>query len=125
MKVADTHGIVYTPQPIVDFMCASVAEVLQTEFGLTLGSPRVNILNLCIPARRDNFTVNLLRRIPKMDVPRMYREQLFANEVMLLSYYIATLNIESAFYEHRGARRSAVRLRCQPAAKSLQLPQGQ
>src|SRR5262249_47788550 len=38
VKVADTHGIVYTPQPIVDFMCASVAEVLQNEFGLTLGS---------------------------------------------------------------------------------------
>ena len=33
VKLADTHGIVYTPQPIVDFMCASVAEVLQTEFG--------------------------------------------------------------------------------------------
>jgi predicted helicase len=38
VKVADTHGIVYTPQPIVDFMCASVAEVLQTEFGLALGN---------------------------------------------------------------------------------------
>ncbi len=37
VKVADTHGIVYTPQAIVDFMCASVAEVLQTEFGKTSG----------------------------------------------------------------------------------------
>ena len=35
--MADTHGIVYTPQPIVDFMCASVEEVLKKEFGLTLG----------------------------------------------------------------------------------------
>lgn len=42
VKVADTHGIVYTPQPIVDFMCASVEEVLKTEFGLTLGSPGCN-----------------------------------------------------------------------------------
>jgi len=38
---------VYTPQEIVDFMCASVAEVLQTEFGLALGSPGVNILDPC------------------------------------------------------------------------------
>ena len=36
VKVADTHGIVYTPQAIVDFMCASVAEVLEPEFGLIL-----------------------------------------------------------------------------------------
>jgi hypothetical protein len=42
VKVADTHGIVYTPQEIVDFMCASVEEALQTEFGLTLGSKGVN-----------------------------------------------------------------------------------
>jgi type I restriction-modification system DNA methylase subunit len=47
VKVADTHGIVYTPQPIVDFMCASVAEVLQTEFGKKLGDPDVNILDPC------------------------------------------------------------------------------
>ena len=39
VKVADTHGIVYTPQEIVDFMCASVEEVLQSEFGKTLGRP--------------------------------------------------------------------------------------
>jgi predicted helicase len=45
VKVADTHGIVYTPQPIVDFMCASVEEVLKKEFGLTLGSPEVTILD--------------------------------------------------------------------------------
>jgi predicted helicase len=46
VKVADTHGIVYTPQEIVDFMCASVEEVLKTEFGKTLGSKDVNILDL-------------------------------------------------------------------------------
>jgi predicted helicase len=100
VKVADTHGIVYTPQAIVDFMCASVAEVLQTEFGLTLGSPGVNILDPCTGT--GNFIVNLLRRIPKKDLPRMYREQLFANEVMLLPYYIAALNIEHAYFELTG-----------------------
>jgi hypothetical protein len=41
VKTADTHGIVYTPQPIVDFMCASVEEVLKNEFNLELGAPGV------------------------------------------------------------------------------------
>src|SRR4026207_567893 len=81
-------------------MCASVAEVLQTEFGLTLGSPGVNILDPCTGT--GNFIVNILRRIPRKGLPRMYREQLFANEVMLLPYYIAALNIEHAYYELTG-----------------------
>jgi predicted helicase len=100
VKVADTHGIVYTPQAIVDFMCTSVAEVLQTEFGLSLGSPGVNILDPCTGT--GNFIVNLLRRIPKKDLLRMYREQFFANEVMLLPYYMAALNIEHAYFELTG-----------------------
>src|SRR5207237_10446960 len=45
VKLADTHGIVYTPQAIVDFMCASVEEVLKTEFDPSLGSPGVTILD--------------------------------------------------------------------------------
>ena len=63
VKVADTHGIVYTPQEIVDFMCASVEEVLKTEFGLGLGDPGVNILDPCTGT--GNFIVNLMRRIPR------------------------------------------------------------
>jgi predicted helicase len=101
VKAADTHGIVYTPQEIVDFMCASVAEVLATEFGKTLGDPDVHILDPCTGT--GNFIVNLLRRIPKKDLPRMYRRQLFANEVMLLPYYVAALNIEHAYYEQTGS----------------------
>jgi predicted helicase len=97
VKLADTHGIVYTPQPIVDFMCASVAEVLEKEFGKTLGDKDVFILDPCTGT--GNFIVNLVKRIPKRDLPRVYREQLFANEVMLLPYYIAALNIEHAYYE--------------------------
>ena len=57
VKVADTHGIVYTPQAIVDFMCASVAEVLEKEFGKTLGDKDVNILDPCTGT--GNFIVNL------------------------------------------------------------------
>lgn len=69
VQVADTHGIVYTPQPIVDFMCASVAEVLQTEFGKGLGGKDVTILDPCTGT--GNFIVNLLRRVPKRDLPRL------------------------------------------------------
>jgi predicted helicase len=100
VKVADTHGIVYTPQEIVDFMCASVAEVLATEFGKKLGDRGVHILDPCTGT--GNFIVNLLGRIPKRHLPRMYREQLFANEVMLMPYYIAALNIEHAYCEKTG-----------------------
>jgi len=100
VKVADTMGIVYTPQEIVDFMCASVEEVLKSEFGKDLGSPGVNILDPCTGT--GNFIVNLIRRIPKRHLKRVYREQLFANEVMLMPYYIAALNIEHAYYERTG-----------------------
>ena len=100
VKTADTHGIVYTPQEIVDFMCASVVEVLQSEFGRKLSDKDVHILDPCTGT--GNFLVNLLHRIPKPELPRMYREQLFANEVMLLPYYIAALNIEHAFFELTG-----------------------
>jgi len=101
VKLADTMGIVYTPQEIVNFMCASVAEVLEKEFGKGLSSPDVYIIDPCTGT--GNFVVNLLRRMPGRDLPRMYREQLFANEVMLLPYYIASLNIEHAYYELTGS----------------------
>ena len=100
VKVADTLGIVYTPQEIVDFMCASVERVLKDEFGKQLSDPGVNILDPCTGT--GNFVVNLLRRIPGRDLRRVYTEQLFANEVMLLPYYIAALNIEHAYYERTG-----------------------
>ena len=100
VKVADTHGIVYTPQAIVDFMCAAVEEVLESEFGRKLSGAEVCIIDPCTGT--GNFIVNLLRRIPKRDLPRMYAGQLFANEVMLLPYYIAALNIEHAYYERTG-----------------------
>jgi predicted helicase len=100
VKVADTHGIVYTPQPIVDFMWASVAEALETEFGLSLSSPGVSILDPCTGT--GNFIVNLMRRVPRRDLPRVYGQQLFANEVMLMPYYISALNIEHAYLELTG-----------------------
>jgi predicted helicase len=50
-QTADTHGIVYTPQEVLDFMCASVAEILQRDFGLTLGSPGVLMTKLPVPVQ--------------------------------------------------------------------------
>ena len=81
-------------------MCASVAEVLEKEFGKSLAHRDVYIIDPCTGT--GNFMVNLLRRIPQRDLPRVYKEQLFANEVMLLPYYIAALNIEHAYYEITG-----------------------
>jgi Type ISP restriction-modification enzyme, coupler domain/N-6 DNA Methylase len=100
VKIADTHGIVYTPQPIVDFMCASVVEALQAEFGRSLGDPDVVILDPCTGT--GSFIVNLLRRAARRDLDDLYRNRLFANEVMLLPYYIAALNIEHTYYELTG-----------------------
>ena len=103
VRVADTHGIVYTPQPIVDFMCAAVEEALQSEFGKRLGDEGVILID---PATgTGNFVVNLLRRAFERN-PRhfedFYRHRLFANEVMLMPYYIASLNIEHQYWELSG-----------------------
>jgi hypothetical protein len=100
IKVADTHGIVYTPQPIVDFMCAAVEEVLQNEFGKKLGDEGVYVLD---PATgTGNFIVNLLRRCSPRTLDSFYKHHLFANEVMLMPYYIASLNIEHEYYALTG-----------------------
>ncbi len=94
---ADTHGIVYTPQEIVDFMCESVEHVLTSEFGKSLSDKGVVILDPCTGT--GNFLVNILRRISPLNLRHKYQHELFANEVMLLPYYIASLNIEHAYYE--------------------------
>lgn len=100
VKVADTHGIVYTPQPIVDFMVRSVDHLLQTEFGQSLASPGVHLLDPFTGT--GNFLVNVMRAIPRTDLPAKYAGELHANEVMLLPYYVASMNIEHAFYEATG-----------------------
>jgi len=97
---ADTHGIVYTPQPIVDFMCESVEHVLKTEFGTSLSNKGVVILDPCTGT--GNFLVNILHRLSSKTLPHKYAHELFANEVMLLPYYIASLNLEHAYYERMG-----------------------
>ncbi len=71
VKQADTYGIVYTPQEIVDFMVASVDDVLKQEFGKDLSSPGVQILDPCTGT--GNFIVNILRRVSLGALEQKYR----------------------------------------------------
>ncbi len=100
VKVADTHGIVYTPQPIVNFMVRSVEEILQKEFGKSLSSPGVHILDPFVGT--GNFIVRTMQEIKKTSLEQKYKHELHCNEVMLLPYYIASMNIEHEFYELTG-----------------------
>src|SRR6266404_3483745 len=100
VKRADTYGIVYTPQEIVDFMCASVEEVLQREFGTSIAEPGVQIIDPCVGT--GSFIVNLLHRIPNSRLKYKYEHDFFCNEIMLLAYYIASLNIEHEYYSRMG-----------------------
>jgi len=103
VKVADTHGIVYTPQPIVDFMVRSVEAALQKDFGKSLASEDVHILDPFVGT--GNFILRVMREIHEKN-PRALRQkylnELHCNEVMLLPYYIACLNIEHLYLELTG-----------------------
>jgi predicted helicase len=101
VKVADTHGIVYTPQPIVNFMVRSVEDILQKEFGKSLSSPDVHILDPFVGT--GNFIVHIMQAIKKTALAQKYHNELHCNEVMLLPYYIASMNIEHEFYELTGS----------------------
>lgn len=100
VKVADTHGIVYTPQPIVDFMVRSVEALLQREFGASLSDAGVHVLDPFVGT--GNFIVRVMRAIRKTALEHKYAHELHCNDVMLLPYYIASMNIEHEFYEHTG-----------------------
>ena len=100
VEVADTHGIVYTPQPIVDFMARSVEQILQTEFGRSLSDAGVHIIDPFVGT--GNFIVRMMREIRRTALEAKYSSELHCNEVMLLPYYIASMNIEHEFYEATG-----------------------
>jgi len=103
VKVADTHGIVYTPQPIVNFMVKSVEEILQREFGKSLVDKGVHILDPFVGT--GNFIMRVMREIAaiqKSALPHKYEHELHCNEVMLLPYYIASMNIEHEYFEQTG-----------------------
>ncbi len=103
VKVADTHGIVYTPQPIVDFMVRSVEEILKNEFNRSLSDTGVNIIDPFVGT--GNFIVRIMREIRKTALALKYAKELHCIEVMLLPYYIASMNIEHEFYDATGMYR--------------------
>ncbi len=100
VKVADTMGIVYTPPSIVRFMIASIRELLQKEFGKGLGDAGVHFLDPFTGT--GNFLVHLMRELPRAALARKYQGELWANEIMLLPYYIAALNVEHEYFEKTG-----------------------
>jgi predicted helicase len=102
-KEADTMGIVYTPQPLVNFMIASVEQVLKKEFGKSLADRDVHIIDPFTGT--GNFIVNIMRHMAeshKSALPHKYAAELHCNEIMLLPYYVASMNIEHAYYEATG-----------------------
>ena len=101
-KDAERLGIVYTPVEVVDFILQSANEVLQDEFGRSLSDEGVHILDPFTGA--GIFLARLLQSdlIRPDDLARKYRAELHANEIVLLAYYIAAVNIEEAFRGRRG-----------------------
>jgi predicted helicase len=97
-KTRDRLGIVYTPVEIVDFIIRSVDEVLQSEFGQTLGSRGVHILDPFTGT--GTFITRLLQSglIKPEELAHKYRQEIHANEIVLLAYYIAAINIEAAYH---------------------------
>ena len=97
VEVADTHGIVYTPQPIVDFMVNSVEHILETEFERSLSDTGVHIIDPFVGT--GNFIVRLMQDIRATTLAEKYHNELHCNEILLLPYYIASLNIEHEFFQ--------------------------
>lgn len=97
-KMTDRLGIVYTPVEVVDFIIHSVNEVLQSEFGQTLGSKGVHILDPFTGT--GTFITRLLQSglIKPEELEHKFRHEIHANEIVLLAYYIAAINIEAAYH---------------------------
>jgi len=100
IKSADIYGIVYTPQPIVNFMVKSVDKILRQEFGRSISDSGVHIIDPFVGT--GSFIVRIMREMQKSRLPHKYPNELHCNEVMLLPYYIASMNIEHEYYELTG-----------------------
>ena len=101
-KLSDRLGIVYTPVEVVDFILRSVDELLRSEFGQTLGSEDVHIMDPF--AGTGTFITRLLQSglVKPGELEHKYRHGLHANELVLLAYYIAAINIEATYYSLAG-----------------------
>lgn len=92
-------GIVYTPVEVVDFILHSVNDVLKAQFGQTLGSQGVHILDPFTGT--GTFITRLLQSglIAPEELEHKYKHEIHANEIVLLAYYIAAVNIETVYHE--------------------------
>jgi predicted helicase len=97
-KMTERLGIVYTPVEVVDFIIHSVNDVLQSEFGQTLGSEGVHIIDPFTGT--GTFITRLLQSglISPEQLPYKYKNEIHANEIVLLAYYIAAINIEAVYH---------------------------
>ena len=97
---ADRLGVVYTPNEIVDFIIRSADHLLQKHFGRSLSDDNVQILD---PATgTGTFITSLINYLPDDRLEYKYRNEIHANEVAILPYYIANLNIEYTYKERTG-----------------------
>lgn len=98
-KMVEQLGIVYTPVEVVDFIIHSVNDVLKKEFSRSISDENVHILDPFTGT--GTFITRLLQSglIPEKDLYRKYTQELHANEIVLLAYYIAAVNIENAFHD--------------------------
>ena len=97
---ADRLGVVYTPNEIVDFIIRGTDHLLQKHFGRTLADDNVQILD---PATgTGTFITSLIDYLPADRLEYKYLNEIHANEVAILPYYIANLNIEYSYREKTG-----------------------
>ncbi|MGE0083373.1 MAG: type ISP restriction/modification enzyme [Desulfococcaceae bacterium] len=99
-KAADRLGIFYTPNEIVRFMIESTDFLLEKCFGKLLSDPGVNILDPA--AGTGTFVTELIEYLPKAQLARKYTNEIHCNEVSILPYYIANLNIEFTYKQKMG-----------------------
>ena len=98
---ADRLGVVYTPNEVVDFIIRGADRLLQKHFNRTLADKGVQILD---PATgTGTFITNLINHLPQERLAFKYLNEMHANEVAILPYYIANLNIEYTYKERMGA----------------------
>jgi predicted helicase len=97
-RMTERLGIVYTPVEVVDFIIHSVNDLLKQEFGQTLGSEGVHIIDPFTGT--GTFITRLLQSglITKEQLPHKYGKEIHANEIVLLAYYIAAINIEAVYH---------------------------
>lgn len=97
-KTVDKLGIVYTPVECVDFIIHSVDDILRKEFDCSLSDENVHILDPFTGT--GTFITRLLQSglIRPEDLERKYKNEIHCNELVLLAYYIADVNIESVFH---------------------------